>query len=48
MKYTDNLNLRKPDKTDYVDIMDINYNMDILDNFIGSLLIEEGTGWGDE
>lgn len=31
MKYTSNLNLKKPDGTDIVDINDLNENMDILD-----------------
>lgn len=34
MKYTTNLNLKKPDYTDPVDIQDINSNMDTIDNAI--------------
>lgn len=45
MNYTPNLNLKKPAKTDPVLIDDLNDNMDILDGFIGRLLIEEGTDW---
>lgn len=37
MKYTDNLNLNKPDLTDYVDVTDLNENMDILDGAITDL-----------
>ena len=32
--YTDNLNLKKPDKTDFVDIADINENMDAIDKAV--------------
>ncbi|MCI9641277.1 MAG: hypothetical protein HFJ98_00555 [Eubacterium sp.] len=32
--YTENLNLKKPDKTDFVDIKDINENMDAVDSAI--------------
>lgn len=35
MQYTKNLNLRKPDKTDYVQIEKLNENMDIIDNNLG-------------
>ncbi len=34
--YTENLNLKKPDETDFVDIKDINENMDAVDNAIAS------------
>lgn len=37
MKYTTNLNLKKPDYSDQVDIEDINYNMDIIDSKVGNL-----------
>lgn len=40
MKYTTKLNLKKPDLTDYVNIADLNDNMDILDNAVGNA--EEG------
>ena len=32
--YTENLNLKKPDETDFVDIKDINENMDAVDSAI--------------
>ncbi|MGI6751075.1 MAG: hypothetical protein ACOX4U_00420 [Anaerovoracaceae bacterium] len=32
MKYTTFIGLKKPELTDYVDIADINYNMDIIDS----------------
>ena len=32
--YTDNLNLKKPDETDFVDINDINKNMDAIDDAV--------------
>ncbi|MDE6111215.1 MAG: hypothetical protein K2F65_04780 [Eubacterium sp.] len=35
--YTDNLNLKKPDETDFVDIEDINENMDAIDDAISNL-----------
>jgi len=42
VKYTPNLNLKKPDKTDPVLIDDLNDNMDILDTILGQLFVEEG------
>lgn len=36
MKYTTNLNLKKPDYTDPVDIEDINDNMDIVDTTLNN------------
>ena len=33
--YTPNLNLKKPDQTDFVEIDDLNENSDILDNVVG-------------
>lgn len=35
MKQTENFNLNKPDREDYVQIEDLNQNMDILDEFLG-------------
>ena len=32
--YTDNLNLKKPDKTDFVAIADMNANMDAIDDAV--------------
>ena len=37
MTQTENLNLKKPDYTDPVDIKDINDNMDIIDENIDKL-----------
>ena len=37
MKYTENINLKKPDITDNVKISDINENMDIVDGKINGL-----------
>lgn len=37
MKYTEKLGLKKPESTDYVNIEDINENMDILDEQVGEL-----------
>lgn len=37
MQKTPNLNLNKPDLTDYVDVTDLNENMDILDGAITDL-----------
>lgn len=37
MKQTEKLNLKKPDLTDYVNVSDINENMDILDAAVGKL-----------
>lgn len=37
MKYTEKLGLKKPELTDYVNIEDINENMDILDEQVGEL-----------
>lgn len=34
--YTDNLNLKKPDKTDFVAIADMNANMDAIDDAVVS------------
>jgi len=41
MKYTTKLQLKKPDSTDYVNIADLNENMDILDVAVGEL--KDGT-----
>lgn len=40
MKYTPNLNLKKPDLEDSGDIDILNQNADILDKFIGELKIK--------
>lgn len=37
MKYTEKLGLKKPELTDYVNIEDINDNMDVLDEEVGNL-----------
>lgn len=37
MKYTEKLQLKKPDLTDYVNISDINENMDVLDTAVKEL-----------
>lgn len=37
MKYTEKLQLKKPDLTDYVNISDINENMDMLDAAVKEL-----------
>ncbi|MFJ8261398.1 hypothetical protein ACIQ4I_05490 [Rummeliibacillus sp. NPDC094406] len=37
MKYTEKLQLKKPDLTDYVNISDINENMDTLDTAVKEL-----------
>ncbi|OMC81844.1 hypothetical protein BK128_21480 [Viridibacillus sp. FSL H7-0596] len=37
MKQTEKLNLKKPDLTDYVNISDLNENMDIIDAAVGDL-----------
>ena len=37
MTYTTNLNLKKPDTTDLVDVADINYNSDTIDSAIGDV-----------
>ncbi|WP_026486802.1 hypothetical protein [Caldanaerobius polysaccharolyticus] len=43
--YTPNLNLKKPDSSDAVNITDINGNMDILDSrFNGGIIIKDSTG----
>lgn len=49
MKYTTNLNLKKPDLTDYVDIGDVNENMDVIDAELKSIRSDDiqalaGTG----
>ncbi|BAK15863.1 FOG: WD40 repeat [Solibacillus silvestris StLB046] len=41
MQYTNKLGLKKPDQTDYVNIADINENMDILDQEIAKITDEE-------
>lgn len=43
MQNTPNLNLRKPDYTDFADVSDFNYNSDILDTAIGGTV----TGFND-
>ncbi|WP_077369720.1 hypothetical protein [Anaerosalibacter sp. Marseille-P3206] len=37
MELTEKLNLKKPDSTDYVNVNDLNDNMDILDQEVGDL-----------
>ena len=37
MQYTTNLNLKKPDLTDPVNVEDINYNSDAIDAAIGDV-----------
>lgn len=48
MKYTEFLNLKKPDLTDTADIGDINDNMDLLDALLASWFIEEGETWNED
>ena len=43
MQYTDNLNLKKPESSDFYDVGDQNDNMDALDEAISNL----DTGKGD-
>ena len=38
MKYTNNLNLKKPDQVDFYDVDDFNFNADELDKKIGEIL----------
>lgn len=38
MQNTTNLNLKKPDQTDYVNIVDLNDNMDVLDEVVQEVL----------
>ncbi|EHL19772.1 hypothetical protein HMPREF9628_01288 [Peptoanaerobacter stomatis] len=38
MQETDKLKLRKPEYNEYADVMDLNYNMDILDNAVSDKL----------
>ena len=38
MKYTNNLNLKKPDQVDFYDVDDFNFNTDELDKKIGEIL----------
>lgn len=50
MNYTENYNLKKPDKTDYININDINVNMDIVDSILKAVsdrISEISTGLGD-
>ena len=37
MQYTDKLGLKKPDLTDYVNVQDLNDNMDVLDEAVGNM-----------
>lgn len=37
MKYTDNLNLKKPEQTEFYDVDDFNYNADVLDAEVKSI-----------
>lgn len=41
MQYTTNLGLKKPDLNDYVNVSDLNENMDILDHEISKITDEE-------
>lgn len=41
MQYTNKLGLKKPDLNDYVNVSDLNENMDVLDEAVGSL--QDGT-----
>jgi hypothetical protein len=45
MKYTEFLELRKPEAEDPVDIDDLNRNMDLLDELLASWFVEEGGDW---
>ena len=38
LKYTNNLNLKKPDQVDFYDVDDFNFNADELDKKIGEIL----------
>lgn len=42
MKYTTNYNLKKPEATDVVNIDDLNYNADILDQEVSKRIINSG------
>lgn len=44
MQYTKNLNLKKPDQNDYVNIADINENMDVLDESVQKKYEKPNTG----
>ncbi|GEK30337.1 hypothetical protein KZO01_06460 [Kurthia zopfii] len=44
MQYTKNLNLKKPDQNDYVNIADINENMDVLDESVQKKYEKPTTG----
>lgn len=46
MKYTANLNLKKPEYTDQADIQDINDNMDAIDSAIASHIGSTGSAHG--
>ncbi|MEK4715325.1 hypothetical protein [Sporosarcina sp. FSL K6-5500] len=43
MKYTENLNLKKPDLTDYVNVSDLNDNSDVIDAVIAGLSVNTET-----
>jgi len=43
MQYTSNLNLRKPESTDNVNIDDLNANMDIIDQKVGAQVVRTAT-----
>lgn len=47
MKYTDKLGLKKPDLTDYVNVGDMNQNMDVLDEEVDIVKTELGTHKAD-
>ena len=48
MTYTPNLNLKKPDSTDFVKISDINDNSDAIDAAIGDIETALAALIGDE
>jgi len=43
MQYTSNLNLRKPESNDDVDVSDLNANMDIIDQKVGAQVVRTAT-----
>lgn len=48
MKYTANFNLKKPDLEDYVDVADLNENMDSVDEIVGKLEQTVATHFTDD
>ena len=44
MKYTENYSLRKPEPTDYVNIADLNYNADVIDDLLKTHNHSNGNG----